>query len=311
MIRIFLLTLLCTAFLIGKGIEVSKMEVADSKKYYGALSADDSKVYSLSIRVDGFIEKLFVSKNYTFVKKGEPLFSLYSPELVDAQSELLATQGYNQGQLARQKLELLGVDKAQIDKIARTHRIINELIFYAPSDGFVIKNVNVGSGVKKGDEVFRITNIDSLWLIANINQEDLEILQKNGRAFARIDGISGDIMLKFDMIYPEVNDNFVKVRFMVENKNRALFPNMFANVIIEGQKRDALVLPKSAVLQKNGKFIVFVDEDDEMMPQEIEARRILGSDYYEILSGLQQGDMVERNASFILDADAQNNGLFD
>ena len=158
-------------------ISPKKQNIAQIKQYYATISADESRNISLSVRVDGFIQKLFVDKIYTQVAKGEPLFSLYSAELIDAQSEFLATRN----RLSNEKLALLGVDSKEIDKIAKTHKILNEVTFYAPIDGVVFtKNVNVGSGVKKGDEVFRIINLDKVWAIASINQEDLAFLKNMG-----------------------------------------------------------------------------------------------------------------------------------
>lgn len=291
-------------------ITVTKQNIADSKQYYGTLTADESRIYSISMRIDGFVENLFVTANYTKVAKNDALFAMYSPELVDAQSEFLAT--YNHSHLAKQKLELLGVSNKEIARLQKNRKILNKVTFYAPSDGIIfVKNINIGSGIKKGDEVLRIINIDSLWVLANINQEDLAfITQGNHKAYVSIEGFHEKIPLQFDRIYPEITDSFVRARFILSNPKHTFFPNMFAYITIESDAKSRLTLPKHAVLLKNNKYFVFIEDDGEFLPQEIQARRILGTSLYEIIDGLQEGDRVAKNALFILDSDAQNNGDF-
>ena len=297
---------------------VKKMQVKDSKRYYGKLQENEGSVYSLSLRVDGFIQKLFVQNTYTKVQKDSKLFTLFSTELLDAQSELLAASGSHFKGLAREKLELLGVDKKEIAKIQSGHRILNEITYYAPISGYIFtKNVNIGSGVKKGEEVFKIVNLDSLWVIADINEEDLSFLQNaQNKAYVEVEGVKGRSEIALELIYPNVVDNFLKVRFILQNKfldgdKVQFFPNSFAYIFIESAPRTALTLPKTALLFKNNKYFVFIKDDEEFLPQIVEVKRILGSDLYEVIEGLDEGDEVVKNALFVLDSDAQNNGDFE
>ncbi len=291
-------------------IEVSMQTMSDSKRYYGKTIQDESRVYSISVRADGFIEELFVDKNYMQVKAKEPLFAFYAPEIVDAQSELLATLGHDQ---AQQKLLLLGVDSKEIAKIKKMRKVINAVTFYAPFDGIVFdKNVSVGSGVKKGNEIFKLIDLKSLWVVANINQEDLNFIKENGNsAYAKIEGHQERVLIKLDKIYPNVIDNYVQVRFVLDNPNLEFFPNAFAYIDIESKPREMLVLPKNAVLFKNNKYFAFMYDGGELIPQQIQARRIKGARFYEVLEGLEKGDKVIKDALFVVDSDAQNNGLFD
>lgn len=302
-------------------VEVKNINIADKKRYYARLEVNEGATYSVSVRTDGFLQNLFVNKTYENVNKDSPLFTFYSPELIDAQSEFLVTSAYNHSHLARQKLELLGVNKKEIEKLRKGGKIINEITFYSPINGVIFaKNFNAGSGVKKGDEIFKIINLDSIWVVANINQDDLSFLKeiqninkdsKNVNMYAIINGNDKKIPLKLDKIYPNIVDNFIKVRFILDNKNGEFYPNMFANIYLESISKTRLVLPKSAILYKNKKYFVFVENDGEFMVQEIEAKRILGSDFYEIINGLELGEMVAKNALFMLDSDAQNNGDFE
>ncbi|RDU73749.1 hemolysin D [Helicobacter aurati] len=292
-------------------IKVSRLTIADSRRYYGTIQEDESRVYSLSVRADGFIEKLFVSQIYAPVKAQQPLFSFYAPEIVDAQSEFLATLPHSH--LAQQKLLLLGVDSKEIARLRSSRKINNAVTFYAPFDGVVFaKNVNRGSGVKKGDEVFRIIDISTLWVIASINQEDLPFIRQNdNRTYVQIEGYQGKVAVTLDRIYPNIVDNFVRVRFVLPNNDFTFFPNAFAQVTIESSPKERLILPKNAVLFKNNKYFVFLNDDGEFIPQEIQARRILGTRFYEIIDGLEEGQSVIKDALFIVDSDAQNNGWFE
>lgn len=301
-------------------VVVKRESVADKKRYYAKLEPNQSAIYSVVVRSDGFLQNLFVSEIYAKVTKNAPLFSFYSPELIDAQSEFLVTSQYNHAHLARQKLELLGVSASEIAKVRKSGKISNEVVFYAPISGVVFaKNFNVGSGVKKGDEIFRIVNLDTLWVVANINQEDLRLLDvlKDSKAGSALNAymslIDSDkkVGLKLDRIYPNVTDNYVKVRFILDNKNGEFYPNMFANVYIESSLRERLLLPKSALLYKNKKHFVFVESDGEFIVQEVSAKRVAGSEFYEITDGLDEGEIVAKNALFMLDSDAQNNGDFE
>lgn len=303
---------------IFPSVAVKKEQIQDSKKYYARLSENEGSVYSLSVRADGYIQKLFVENNFTNVKKGEKLFSFFSPEILDAQSELLAASSNSYRQLAKEKLEFLGVDKKEIQKMLKTRTILNEITYYAPFSGIVFaKNFNVGSGVKKGNEVFRIVNLDTLWVVVSINQEDLEFLKTSQKeAFVEIEGIKNTkFPITLDTIYPNVVDNFLQARFILQNSyidsQPTFFPNAFAYVSIQSPKREALTLPKQSVLYKNGKYFVFVKDNGEILPKQIQATRILGSQKYEILHGLDEGEEVVKNALFVVDSDAQNNGDFE
>ena len=128
-----------------------------------------------------------------------------------------------------------------------------------------------------------------------------------------IDGISKTIKSKVDYIYPYIDPKTkkVKVRFLIENKNMKLYPNMFAKVKIQNTKKVMLTLPNTAVLNKGSKFYVFKPlSDKEFEPIEVEAKRI-SSSKYEILDGLEKGEDVINNALFLLDSDAVTNNLYE
>ncbi|WP_240333358.1 efflux RND transporter periplasmic adaptor subunit [Helicobacter suis] len=312
-VRLWGVVLLCCLLQAkgGDSIKVMLKEVAPFRQYYALLEADETKVFSYNIRFDGYIEKLYVNQTYQNIKAGDKLFNIYSPSLISVQSELLSSVRFNkQVEQMREKLRLLGVPTYEIDNIIKTKKVKNNIDMRAPFSGVIFtKNINEGGFIKSGMEIYKIIDLRSLYVLAKVNQEDLDFVRHLSKASISIEGISGVFPLKFDRINPLIGaqDKMLQVRFILNNPALIFFPNMFARVSIYQQARKMLVLPKEAVLVKNDKTIVFKKEDGDFTLTQIKAKR--NSDgSYEILEGLKAGDEVAKNALFILDADAINNG---
>ncbi|WP_104750319.1 efflux RND transporter periplasmic adaptor subunit [Helicobacter cynogastricus] len=292
-------------------IKVTLKESAPFRQYYASLQADEQKSYSYTLRFDGFVEKLYADQTYKPIKAGERLFSIYSPSLVGVQSELLSALHFNrQVEEIKEKLRLLGVGQLEIARLIKEGKIINSMLMRSRFNGIIFtKNIQEGGFIKGGTEVYRIIDLSSLYAIAKINQEDLDFVRHLAKASISIEGVPGVFSLDFSNINPLVNDKdkMLEARFILKNPQGVFFPNMFARITIYQRARKMLVLPKEAVLVKNDKTIVFKKEDGDFEITEIHAKR--NSDgSYEILEGLKEGDEVAKNALFILDADAINNG---
>ena len=184
----------------------------------------------------------------------------------------------------------------------------------SPLNAIVIKkNINNKSAVQKGKLLLQLANIDKLWFIAQIYQKDLTFIQNDMSAYIYIDGLTQAIKSKVDFIYPMVNEKTktVDVRFIIDNKDLKIYPNMFASVKIKSVNKTMLTLPKTAVLSKGSDHFVFKPiSDREFEPVKVEAKRI-STNKYEILDGLTKGDKVINNALFLLDSDAVTNALYD
>ncbi|PAF48304.1 hemolysin D [Helicobacter sp. 12S02232-10] len=292
-------------------IKVIQQEIAPSKRYYALLQPDESRIYSQNVRFEGFVEKLYANKTYLKVKKGEKLFSVYSPELINAQGELLASLRFNEQIGAiKEKLRLLGIPKNEIESIIKNRKIKNSIEISSNFDGVIFtKNISEGGFIKRGDELFKIIDLSHIWVVAKINQEDLEFLKHSQKAMVKVEGIPNKFQVTLENINPQIglNDKFIEARFGLENQDSIFYPNMFAKIEIFGESKKRLVLPKDAVLIKNNQAIVFKKDDFGFTPINIEVKQLSNGDY-EILQGLKLGDEVAKNALFILDADAQNNG---
>lgn len=296
-------------------ISVQKVNEGNFKDFYGKTTVNEENVKEITLRYDAFIEELYVNKNYTTIKKGEPLLRAYSPEVYTAQLELLGAQRINNEgmiQSITQKLKLLGVDNALINKVLHDKKATENITVTSPFSGFVTqKMVNGGSFVGKGMKLYEISDYSTLWIMASVYEKDLEFVKSAKNADVFFDITTKPYKAKIDFIYPKVDPETksVKVRLLVENKDLELYENAFAKIRFGTMKKEYLSLPKSAVLTKGNKNSVFVkgEFEGEYEPRMIEAKR-LNNDTFEILSGLKEGDIVVNNALFMFDSDSQTNG---
>ena len=296
--------------------KVVKEEVSINKSFYGITKIDESSLVDITSRFDGYITKLNANKKYMTIKKGEPLYSVYSQELLSIQNELQVAKNFNQNiyQSTFSRLDNLDISKSEQQKIKDGKMNSNGLVVTSPINGLLMeKNINQSSAVTKGTTLLQLASLDKIWFVASVYPSDLEFVKKDGEALINIDGINQKIKSKVDFVYPIFDDKTktVDVRFVLENEDLILVPSMFGKVDINVKKDLMLTLPKTAVLKKADKFYVFKPlENGDFEPIKIEAKRI-SSNKYEILSGLNENDEVINNALFLLDSDAVTNALYE
>ena len=328
MIKILILsTLLLSGFLQAQILDakqlfnkkitkVVKEEVSINKSFYGVTKIDESSLVDITSRFDGYITKLNANKKYMPIKKGEPLYSVYSQELLSIQNELQVAKNFNQNiyQSTFSRLDNLDISKSEQQKIKDGKMNSNGLVVTSPINGLLMeKNINQSSAITKGNLLLQMASLDKIWFIASVYQSDLEFIKKDNIALITIDGINQKLNSKVDFIYPIFDEKTktVDVRFILENEDLKLVPSMFGKVDINVKKDVMLTLPKTAVLKKADKFYVFKPlENGEFEPIKMDAKRI-SSNKYEILSGLNENDEVINNALFLLDSDAVTNALYE
>lgn len=299
-----------------KTTKVIKEEISINKSFYGITKIDESSLTDVVSRFDGYITKLNANKKYMTIKKGEPLYSIYSQEILSIQNELQVAKNFNQNiyQSTLGRLDNLDISKSEQEKIKDGKISSNGLVVTSPMNAILMeKNINQSSAVTKGTTLLQLASLDKIWFVASVYQSDLEFVKKDGEALINIDGINQKIKSKVDFIYPIFDEKTktVDVRFVLENEDLKLVPSMFGKVDINVKKDFMLTLPKTAVLKKADKFYVFKPlENGEFEPVKIEAKRI-SSNKYEILSGLNENDEVINNALFLLDSDAVTNALYE
>ena len=296
--------------------KVKKEEILLSKSFYGITKIDESSTFDIVSRFDGYITNLNANKSYMTIKKGEPLYSIYSSDILSIQNELQISKELNQNiyQSTLLKLDNLDIPKESQEKIKNGKLNNNGLVVTSPTNGILLqKNINNKSSVSKGTTLLQIASLDKIWFIASVYQEDLAFIKKDKQATIYIDGLNTSFNTKVDFIYPIFDDKSktVDVRFILDNKELNLLPSMFGKVDIIDKQKQLLTLPKTAVLKKSDSFYVFkYVSNDEFKPVRIEAKRI-NSNKYEIISGLNENDEVIDNALFLLDSDALTNSLYE
>ena len=302
-------------------VKVKKSTVAHTKKNYGYVKADDARIYDVAPRFGGFVEKLYVDKIYTYVKKGQPLAVVYSPEVFKAKEDYINSYRYskiknNKGMLrsAKLKLELLGVSQQEINEVIKNKKASKNTTIYAPISGYIFaKNITHGSAFNAKNKLFEIVNIDEVWVEAKIFEDDIAWM-KNANKFTVSFKTTPKIFTTSNkLLYPNLDpkEATLTMRLRLKNSGNTLFPGMYANIISQSSAKEMLTLPQTAVILKDGKYYAFVvgEYEGEYEPVEIGAKP-LDAHTYIITDGLNEGDEVVNNALFMMDSDAQINGLY-
>ena len=298
-------------------VKVKKEEIKESKVFYGNTNFDETKVYDINLRFDGFIKNLLANEEHKYIKKGQKLFSIYSKEVVSTFEELLLSNKFQKeksfSNSIESKLELLDVKRSIISNVKKSKKIKYYIDIYSPASGLIVnKKINDGGFVKAGQNLFSLVDISTLWINAKVYQDDLSFITNDMQVKVDIQGHKS-INTKVDFIHPFVNTKTktIDVRVKIQNKDLRIYPNMFAKLEFYNVKKSMLILPKSAVITKGDNHFVFKPiSKTEFEPILVTAKRI-SSNKFEVISGLGEGDTVINNALFMLDSDAITNGLYE
>jgi Cu(I)/Ag(I) efflux system membrane fusion protein len=304
------------------GIRTGKVVRAPMTRSIRALARvayDESQLEDVTLKLGGFISKLYVADTGQPVKKGQPLFTLYSPELFAAQQEYLlareshADAGSDRGEYlvraAEKKLELWGMSRAQIDEIGRRGKPLEDVPFYAPASGYVIeKDVVEGAAVTVGQRLFRIAALDRVWAVADVYEGDVALIEKGMRAVVAMSYVPGKTYEgKVSYVYPYLDpaSRTGKVRIELRNKGLELKPDMYATVAFQIELGPRLQIPIDAVVYTGPRRLVFVDiGEGRLRPQEV----TLGArtdDMVEVLGGLREDQTIVTSGNFLVAAESR------
>ena len=287
----------------------------------GKVQADERQASSQTAHVSGRIEKLFVTFTGEQVKKGQKLATIYSPDLVAAQRELLEAlklQDLNPSlvEAARNKLRYLKINDSTIRAIEENGTIQENFTLFADESGVVTeKRVSVGDYVKQGEPLFGLLNLDKVWVLFDAYEEDLSAIRVGDKIEFTTPAIPNKVFeTTVTFIDPIINaaTRTVFIRTEVSNRNGKLKPEMLVTGTLQKKaiKGSNLTVPKSAVLWTGKRSVVYVKVPDTEIPsfefKEIEIGESLGS-HYRVLSGLEKGEEVVTNGNFTIDAAAQLN----
>jgi len=263
-------------------------------------------------RVDGWINELYVNSQGAKVKKGQALYSFYSPELVNAQEELLLSLQTKETKLihaAQEKLAALGVPLSAIKVVVNTRKVQKNITYYAKHDGIVKKlMVRHGFYVKPESNIMSIAPLDTIWLQAEIFESQLHHIQEEDQATIKVDAYPHlNITGVVDYIYPSLQlpNRTAKVRIRIDNTQFNLKPNMFARVLFTKKSKQSSVIVSLNSVIRTGKSdrVVLVKDNGEYQSIAVTLGRS-NHQFIEITSGLKEGDCVVSSAQFLIDSES-------
>jgi Cu(I)/Ag(I) efflux system membrane fusion protein len=268
------------------------------------------------VRAAGYVEAIHVKDLGVKVRAGEPLVSVYSPEVFQAQQELLAMGAWSApGQpqpptaAARKKLELLGVGKETIDRIVAAGQPVRALGVSSPITGYVTKkDVVLGSYAMPDKVLFEIADLARVYLVASAYPHQLAVVRVGDEATFTTPSLPGHVFsTKVDLVYPQMDlsTRTAKVRFRVDNADLNLRPGQFGVVEIAGRRADALTIPMDAVIDTGRWVYVFIAEKNgRFEARNVELGEQIGARFV-VRAGLREGERVVSGATFLIDAESR------
>ena len=301
----------------------NQTDTENSISLSGKIKANESTSASVVTHIPGRIEKLYVSFTGERVRKGQKIATIYAPNLISAQKELLEAQKIKDinpalFEASKNKLKFWKITDKQIDQILTEEKIKEFFSIYADHSGVVIKKrVSVGDHLMEGGVLFDIQNLNKLWVVFDVYEKDLSKLKKGNTITFTTPSVPDKIYTsKVSFIDPFINPKTRAgtVRLEISNSKQELMPEMFVTGQLSVSKSEnastTLSVPKSAVLWTGERSVVYVKLQDTKLPS-FEFREVtLGTstdDSFTVVSGLKSGDEVVTNGAFIIDASAQLN----
>ena len=278
----------------------------------GYIGYDEDTLQHIHTRVDGWIEKLVTSATGDPVRKGQLLFELYSPTLVNAQQEYLAALASSNAGLksaSRDRLAALGLTTGDIVRLDRERKVSQRVRVFAESDGVVADlGVREGMFVTPATEVMSVAQLDKVWVVAEVFERQSAWVEPGQQAAVELDYLPGTTLRgTVDYVNPELDPRTrtLKVRLRFDNESAKLLPNMFARVVIEGVPVKNIVhVPREAVIRGGSSSRVVVDLGDGRF----ESRKVLigieSGDRVAIRRGLKEGERVVTSAQFLIDSES-------
>jgi Cu(I)/Ag(I) efflux system membrane fusion protein len=292
----------------------------------GVIAEDEGRVHAVNAKFAGYIERLFVDRTGQSVRRGEPLLSVYSPDLVATEREYLLAannlrrlSALSSGEAAsdaralleagRQRLRLWDIPDSEIDRIERTGQVSKTLLLPSPASGVVLKKDALpGMAITAGMPLFTIADLSTVWALADVYQSELAAVSTGNPAQVSASFLPGETFRgRVDFIYPTLTEDTrtIKVRVVLRNSRGVLKPGMYVRVSLAGRAREALAVPRSALIQTGDREIAFVEQSPGVFaPREVKTGT-LGKDFVEVLSGLSEGEEVVTSANFLIDSESR------
>lgn len=310
------------------GVKFATAEWTDSTRTIrtvGTVTYDETRLAKVHPRIDGWVERVFVNFTGDFVKAGQPLLTIHSPELIASQQELLlarrardlmaknpmasAAEGGNSlFEAARQRLEHWDLSSDQIERVLRTGEPIRSVTLHSPATGFVLqRDVFPNQRVSPESQLYTIVDLSRVWIMADVFESDIPQMKPGAPAHITFTSGSAPIAARVAYVQPQVDPmtRTLKVRLEAANPGVRLKPDMFVNVelSVAGEKR--LTVPAGAVVDTGARQTVFIDLGNGYLePRQVSAGERVG-DRVVVTAGLTGGERVVASGTFLIDSESQ------
>jgi Cu(I)/Ag(I) efflux system membrane fusion protein len=319
--------------LIGvKVIEVTAKPMKKIIRTVGRIDYDERKLRTVNTKVEGWIEKLHVDYVGKFVREGEPLAEIYSPELYATQQEFINLLRWQREKkdsdpsasaiskdvnalaaAARQRLRLWDIPEDQIRKIEEAGEPLRTLTILSPVTGYVIQKMALqGMRVMAGEKLFDVADLSTLWIIADIYEYELPLIRVGEQATISLSYFPGrEFSSRVDYVYPTLagDTRTGRVRFTIPNPEGRLKPQMFTNVEVKIDLGKRIAIPDDAVIDTGTRQVVYVDRGEGYFEPRQVTLGLRAEGMREVLGGLKAGDRIAASASFLIDSEAQIKGI--
>lgn len=292
----------------------------------GKVDYDEKRLSTISPKIGGWVEELYVDFTGAYVKKGAPLLTIYSPELLSTQEEYLvalrareefrkspfpevASSGDSLAESARRRLKLWDISDEQIRKMEETGQPSKTLTLYSPYEGFLLEKMAYkGMNVMPGMALFRLADLSVVWIYADIYESELPLIRMGQAASFRIPYLPSESFKgKVIYIYPSLDpkSRTAKVRLEFPNHKGMLKPEMYADVEIRIDLGQKLAIPESAIIDTGLRQVAIIDRGSgNFEPREVKLG-VKVEDYYEVIEGLKPGERVVTSANFLIDSESK------
>lgn len=302
---------------------VERGELPATVRAVGTVAYDETRLASVTPKIAGWVERLYVDFTGAPVRAGQPLMDVYSPALVTAQEELILAARLAadapEGRATENALELLAssrrrlaywdISEEEIRRIEKSGEPSKTLTLHSPASGIVVgKNVVEGDRIGPGMTVYRIADLSRVWVEAEVFEKDLARVAEGQQARVTFEAYPGrDFSGRVTYVHPTVSvqSRTARVRLELANGDQSLKPGMYANIELQGLPHaPTLVLPRSAVIATGERELVFVQAPDgALVPHAVRTGRTAGR-MIEILEGVREGERVVSSAAFLVDAES-------
>jgi Cu(I)/Ag(I) efflux system membrane fusion protein len=291
----------------------------------GRVAIDERRLHHIHVKYDGYVEHLYVDFTGQYVKRGEPLLSIYSPELVATQQEYLLAWSARkqmegsgipslaQGSLdlleaTRQRLLLWDMRSEDIAALERAGKVGRTIDLHSEVAGYVVQKMAFhGMRVTPADALYDIADLSAVWVLADVYESDLPLVRVGMRGELKVPYLPGRSWRgTVTYVDPTVDEKTrtVKVRIELLNQGQQLKPDMFADVKLQAELGPGLAVPESAVIDSGGRTLVFLDEGDGRFEPRTVVLGVRTSEGFQVLSGLARGERVVTQANFLLDSES-------